>query len=425
MTYPNERSHSAQMYPSESSNPLHDHMYHPSTHSRHTLPPVIDARTHPPLPALQNCSRAPSPQIAPSAAKPSMHAVASDEPVPESWDGWPDGDFSQLYSWDFANATNNLQVHWACSPMGGDTKGSDTAEMWQHGKRTGRKCCGSMECDNPDCDIVVRPQSRRAGREKQLAQPCPCGGRLRQLNCSVTSYLYSFEQGVYYINGGYHHHPRPTHLLHLLPGEKVRFEKIILENPTVKALALVVGRPGIHGPGKSIAEISPLLLNADRVKFERRRVQHSSRSGTQGGDDFVAKFSTFEEEFPGFVVFSQFGSVTVIIMQTRYMASKLLKDRIDSDAVNGIVSDAAHGYWLDPTTLLIISSVFGIELYRWIPGIMTYSNGASEEHYRLHFLALFQSIAAECARRDVPLSDELFANVNYISIHHSLVFADW
>jgi hypothetical protein len=44
-------------------------------------------------------------------------------------------------------------------------------------------------------------------------------------------------------------------------------------------------------------------------------------------------------------------------MQTRYMASKLLKDRIDSDAVNGIVSDAAHGYWLDPTTLLIISSV--------------------------------------------------------------------
>lgn len=342
------------------------------TQSRRPLIPLAPPQYHP---------RMPSPPVTKSAPKLPMQPIESDEPTPESWDGWPDGDFSKLYSWEFVNATNNLQVHWACSPMGGDTKGSDTAESWQHGKRTGRKCCGSMGCDNPGCDVVVRPQSRRVGREKQLAQPCSCGGRLQQLNCAVTSYLYSFEGGVHYINGGYHHHPRPTHLLHLLPGEKVRFEKIILENPNVKALALVVGRPGIHGPGGSIAEISPLLLNADRLKFERWRVQHWSGNSTQGGDDFVAIFATFEREFPGFVVFSQFYWVTVIIMQTRYMASKLLKDRIDSDAVNGIISEAAHGYFLDPTTLLIISSVFGIELYRWIPGIMTYSNGASEEHY--------------------------------------------
>lgn len=297
------------------------------------------------------------------------------------------------------------------------------AETWQRGKRTGRQCCGAIECDNPGCNLILRPQTRAAGRERQLAQDCLCGGRLRQYECDVTSYLYSFKHGVYYINGGYHQHSRPTHILHLLPNEKVRFEKVVMENPNVKPLALVVGQPTIHGPGLSVAEISPVLLNADRVKFERRQVRNANGAGGHGGDDFVAKFAAFEEEHPGFVIFSRFGPVTVIVMQTRYMVSKLLKDRIDGEAVNGIVSDAAHGYWLDPTDLLILSSVYGSDLHCWIPGIMTYTNGASEEHYRYHFLALFESIAMECERRGVSVADDHFANVCFtcLCLHSHLI----
>lgn len=291
-------------------------------------------------------------------------------------------------------------------------RGSSVAEHWQRGKRTGRECCGSIECDDPACSVIIRPQTRALKRQDQLAQSCVCGGKLHEISCGVVSWLHTYRDGVHYINGGYHQHPRPTHILHLLPNERVRFERIVIENPSAKPLALVVGRPGLHGPGKSVAEISPALLNADRVKYQRKLVQVDKGIGGKGGDDFVAQFSAFEQVHPGFIQFSQFGPITVIVMQTRYMLSKLLKDRIDREAVNGIVTDAAHGYWSDSKMLLIMSSVYAVDLHCWIPGLITYSNGASEEHYRIHFMALFGSIAEECSRRELTVTDAMFANVS-------------
>jgi len=45
---------------------------------------------------------------------------------------------------------------------------------------------------------------------------------------------------------------------------------IVATNPKVGALGLLVGVPGLHHPGESIAEILDALLNADCIRKERQ-----------------------------------------------------------------------------------------------------------------------------------------------------------
>ncbi|KAJ7703657.1 hypothetical protein B0H17DRAFT_872502, partial [Mycena rosella] len=288
------------------------------------------------------------------------------------WDGWPDGDFSGIFSLEFAETHDNLGVHWACAPLGGSSGGSAQAETWPEGKITRRRCQGIIECGNRTCRIIIRPQTRPAGIQKQLSVRCSCGGELTHHTCDVTSVLHTFKHGIHYHNG--------------------------------------VGRPGVHGPGESVADITPLLYNTERIKYERRKILQGS--GGNGNTNFMAQFSKFEQDHPEFIRDSQFGKVAVIVMQTPFMASKLVKATIEMEAVNGIVSDAAHGVWRDKNSLLIVSSTFEPDgLKCWVPGLMSYANGGTAEHYRIHFFNLFLGIAEECASRELEVTDALFANV--------------
>ncbi|KZP22592.1 hypothetical protein FIBSPDRAFT_663248, partial [Athelia psychrophila] len=291
------------------------------------------------------------------------------------WDGWPDGDWSRKYSHKFFIATGKLMSHWASNPKGGPKrgKGDNNAKKWRDGHATGRTCVGVIVCDNSSCDIVIRPQTRNEKRREQLAENCRCAvGTLCHIDCGIVSWIWKYKK--------------------------------------VTALPLLVGVPTIHGPGQSVAEISPVLLNQDRIKAERRTIIR--RAPTElGADSFIRQFAEFQNGHPGFVVHSTIGLVTVIVMQTRYMASNLVSDQLNDQAVNGIVTDAAHGYWQDPKALLLISSVYGFALNCWVPGLVSYTNGASENHYRLHFLALFLSIHEECQRRETVAGDSYLANV--------------
>jgi hypothetical protein len=222
------------------------------------------------------------------------------------------------------------------------------------------------------------------------------------------SELWKYKDGVHYINGGYHQHARPTHILHLSPNQRVRFDAIVTANPKVKSLGLLVGVPGLHGPGESVADISDVFLNADRIRKERQRVR---KGESQGGDGFLAEFAEFASDHPGFVIYSQMGEVTVIVMQSAFMASQLVKNGILEGPVNGLISDAAHGFWQNRTSILIVTSCHSPHLFCWVPVIFTYSNGSSAEHYKLHFLALLQSVAHEAEKEKVVVTDELFAGV--------------
>jgi len=94
------------------------------------------------------------------------------------------------------------------------------------------------------------------------------------------------------------------------------------------------------------------------------------------------------------------------------MLSRLVHEYIDDDAVNGLVNDAAHGWWKEGNSLLMISSVYSSDLNCWVPGILSYTNGATANHFSHHFRALFEGIAVEAERRGIEVEDKLFAGVS-------------
>ena len=166
------------------------------------------------------------------------------------------------------------------------------------------------------------------------------------------------------------------------------------------------------GPGQSAANISPALLNVDRVAKERQRVKRNHDTGSTNGDDFITTFAKFTSEHPDFVLSEVIGSVTVVALQSPFMASQLVREEKLDLPINGFVNDAAHGWWKERNHLLMITSVYSPELACWIPGLMSFTNGASADHFKWHFLALFESIAEEVGWREMDFNDELFAGVN-------------
>ncbi|KAJ7101594.1 hypothetical protein C8R43DRAFT_1167387 [Mycena crocata] len=341
--------------------------------------------------------------------------------VEVEWDPWPNGDFERDFTWAEFHAADALPVHWACESIGGDQRGSDTADEWPRGKKTRRRCRGIIHCDNESCGIIVRPQTRTKGIQKQLLQDCRCGKRLRHIDCGIQSTLYSFADGVHYVNGGTHHHPRPTHILHMTTGEREKFTKIIHDYPKVGPLSLLVGRPGLHGPQESVAEISSVLLNKDRVKSERRRAK---QQGDLPHSDF-AEYAQFEKENPDFIIYSQFGANTVVVMQTPFMLAQLVKTQVIlRDAINGIVSDGAHSYFIDRNALLLMSSAYCLDIDGWVPGIMSYTNGATQDHFFVHFFCLFETIAGYAEKQGIEIRDSLFKNVVDFSDAERLGFVE-
>jgi hypothetical protein len=213
-------------------------------------------------------------------------------------------------------ATKNLRAHWSYKANGG-YGGDEHASTWLKGKKTSRKCMGVMLCDNhPVCGIITRPQTTARGMDSQLRKGCECGAVLIHQQCEVRSFLWQWSGGIYYNNGRNHEHKRPAHLLHLLPDEETRFRALVKSNPMSGPRALITGVPTFDGPGESVADISDVLLNVDRVSKERLKVKHGAG---ESGDNFLENFAKFEDEHPDFIVLSRLGKYTVISTQTAFM----------------------------------------------------------------------------------------------------------
>ncbi|KAG2140158.1 hypothetical protein DEU56DRAFT_735326 [Suillus clintonianus] len=325
------------------------------------------------------------------------------------WDVWPDGHIVRTYSHEDAKRpeVNNFHVHWACEGVGAPRhKGSLDALQWQDGVRSRRRCHGVIICTNHEskggsCAIVIRPTTTKKLITRQLETTCSCGAMLVHNHCGIIYDLFKFAGGVCFVHRGFHNHLRPPRRLHLTRVESDLFQQVIEEHPRMGATQLLMGRPGINGPQESIAVISPVLLNTARVNLERKKVFAMSR-----GKDIIAEFTEFQRQHPNFVIFHTFDPVAVVITQSPTMLSFLVKNHS-----NGIISDAAHGFWAERNDLLIISSVFSDALQCWVPGVMTWSNGGTEAHYRHHFRALFETMAGEYERQNIILTDDLFANV--------------
>ena len=79
--------------------------------------------------------------------------------------------------------------------------------------------------------------------------------------------------------------------------------------------------------------------------------------------------------------------------------------------MNGTVNDAADGYWWEHNSLMV-SSTYSPGLLFWVPGILSYTNAASEAHFTYHFFAVFQSIRHEANSCGITLIDEHFTGVS-------------
>ena len=333
---------------------------------------------------------------------------------PSEWDGWPNGLINRDFTWKEFEDTDQLMSHWAAKVGGGDRRGDTSAGVWERGKRSTRDCLGIIHCSNEDCDYAVRPFTARQRIIRQLEKRCEiCDASLIHTECGIRAILWKWSGGVHYEQNGSHDHDRPPRILHLSKAEQQKFVQLVEQHPKTGPRGLVVGVPALGGPGQSAADISPALLNIDRVAKERQKVKKERDHGTNG-DEFIASFARFTTEHADFVVLETMGSVTVIALQSPFMASQLVREEKLDLPINGFVNDAAHGWWKERNYLLMITSVYSPELACWIPGLMSFTNGASADHFKWHFLALFESIAEEARWREMTINDELFAGVGYI-----------
>ncbi|KAH6884754.1 hypothetical protein BKA70DRAFT_1124602, partial [Coprinopsis sp. MPI-PUGE-AT-0042] len=312
------------------------------------------------------------------------------------WDGWPDGPLQLDFTYTEFDETKRLQVHWATSTHG-DRKGSDSALDPEDGKPSHRTCQGIIRCDTPDCPYLIRPQTKEALIHKQLTFLCICGAKLQHARC-------------------------PARM-----SQRTAFEDLVIRYPDAGPLRLVTGLPNPDGTRTSVADISPVWGNTDRVaKDKQKALQRQGKSrAVQGVAITVEELSDFADKYPDFMVGAVHDSeVVVVSLQTSWMRSQLLPEVIGSsapatlrvprdadDPVNGILTDAAHGWWRNRKSLLIVSSVYSWTLLRWVPVLFTFSDGASHLHYKHHFLALMETMEEACSLENIELQKAFFASV--------------
>jgi hypothetical protein len=331
------------------------------------------------------------------------------ESIHTKWDPWPDGKFQLDLNWQEVGETKKLQTHWAERIQGGDRKGDELAEVWDKGKRATRVCLGVFVCDNGRCGRVTRPKIDPARLNAQKHMQCECQASLVYQGCGVRSILWTWSGGIRFQNEGSHRHARPPPI-HATKEEEERFSTLVKQNPRSGPLELLVGVPTFQGPGESVGDISDIYMNADRVSKERQKIKRDIK-GLANGDAFIADFANFDATHPAFLVSETFGAITVISFQTPLMVSQLVHDDWLDSPVNGLVNDAAHGWWSERNSLLMVTSAYSPDLHCWVPGLFSYTNGASANHYTHHFSTLMNTMALEAERRGVEVADGLFAGV--------------
>lgn len=191
---------------------------------------------------------------------------------PQQWNPWPDGTWETTYTREYFEQCQ-FSIHWACEVRGGkkNSLGSSRAAEKGDGAHTFRLCQGVMKCTSATCDILTRPQTKNAGRIRQIEAGCSCGSPLRHYRCDVQIEYWVYRDGAHFRHSGYHHHERVP-VRHLTLRERSQFENVVNEHPRMGPAQLLAGRPAVDGPGPSVADISSVFLNPHRIQYERRKI---------------------------------------------------------------------------------------------------------------------------------------------------------
>ena len=288
-----------------------------------------------------DCFKLPARQIRPS--EPSLPGSLSDQSQPR-WNGWPTGPLVHNFSWDdHRKMGNKIVIHWPHRNRSTNI-GRPDAETPEEGRLSRMLCKGMIRCTNSDCKMVERPLVKNPKRIlEQLDELCLCGSPREVVTCPVITEVRRWKGGIQLINTDWHTHDPPPHILHLLNDEKEQFRAVVKAHPKATPLQLVIGPPGLTGPGESVAKITPVLRNTSRISYERRNFIHEE-IGT-GGDSFFHAYAKFKSANPEFIQREVLGEVTVVCCQTTFMRAQLVHNAIIEEPINGIITDGSHKFF--------------------------------------------------------------------------------
>jgi hypothetical protein len=346
------------------------------------------------------------------------------------WDPWPDGTLVFEGTRNDWTVSKHFSVHWATTPYSNKPKkGADqgpNASTWKNGVRRSKRCIGVIECSNEFCGYTERPLTTKADLKAQTEKLCPqCQCRLVHVDCEVTIHSYEWAGGFRWEHKGFHDHGRPRPI-HLTKEEEAELERRVAENPTVSPLAMIMGGPGC----KSIADLSETLLNTHRLRWETSKSRQ--KLGLKWSGNLVTDMSRFEELYPRTLVSEYLEELGVLCIQTDFMRQRAvdsirLEETVASsfNPVYGFVTDAAHKFFKEKNSLLVLSSRYIHEMYCWMPVLATYSSGQSAEHYMVHFLVLMMTMQDQANEWKMgELKDEWLIQVMDFSAAQSKGFTD-
>jgi len=261
----------------------------------------------------------------------------------------------------------------------------------------------------PHCDFVERPRVPRKSHKKN--DP-PRPAQKKCITHKVTPELISCEciiktqevsTGWIVSCQGIHQHPRPPPIT-LNQDAYNEFAKWVKVGPGIKPKNLTVGNHTREGVG---AAIHPALYNLDRTRYLRNKVLAGS-SLPSSLDGIIAWAKRVD-----FIQSSSLGGKDGhICMQNKGML-KLLSEMaspMQTDSVHGFVyyhSDALPQSFLyeskDPALRskadysneeinITFTSIFDDVLGRTVPVLVSLLFGKTADHYKVHFLQLFESL---------------------------------
>jgi hypothetical protein len=165
-------------------------------------------------------------------------------------------------------------------------------------------------------------------------------------------------------------------------------------------------------------------------KSSRARLRNTTDAHVSSLDDWIEHHQDYVRYY------CNEDGINVLCIQSSFMATLALRDVVNKYAhpeelelkleerITGHVTDAAHGFWQDSDSILIVTSCYTKTLLCWVPILISYANGQTADHYRRHFRVLFDSIRDNAESYDkkdgIEFSYILFAGVRPFQVLCSL-----
>ncbi|KAE8227598.1 hypothetical protein CF326_g7502 [Tilletia indica] len=280
-------------------------------------------------------------------------------------------------------------------------------------------CQGVLQCSHEDCLAAVRvpAQGTRAQIQKRIKEGCRVcfrKGRGEQKlvhhGCSAQLFFYTYSSSDIGIlqHEGTHDHAKPDQRK-LPPSGKAKLKEAVLKYPHTKAFGLATGMvkagSGAVIPVDPLRSIGEPLVNVDRAAALRRQILKDAGIRANGSRDGpLIQFLDMQGDGKagnGVAIrhAELLGNSTRIVIQTDWQREMFLRrDDMtgrESRGQAGVLTDVTYSVFTE--FYLCGSSVFSVQLRRWIPVLWTVLRQQRDEDFAFHFTNLF-NLAADAGK---------------------------